>query len=429
MEGPTGSIGPTGVGVVGPTGVRGRAGSRGPTGPTGPTGVGPTGSIGKTGPKGQRGVTGPTGPVGPLQGLRGPPGPQGTTGPQGPTGAVGPTGRGPRGPRGPSGPSSTITGPTGATGPTGPKGAQGPTGTGGPIGPRGKTGVQGPLGATGPTGMLGPTGELGPTGPRGQTGPRGTTGVAGPRGITGTAASSLAALTPIQANGITWIATGDPQLYYAAPVVQDLLCTSSLLFVTSTNLLGQGTIVARPSIPSQATLVYSDITTEILSRAPLVDLQGTVCGSGFVQIENQTVGITQKDRLSIFTAAAAVIGALFPIPFLLGTASEVVNCKGLWMESVSRYTVQQTALYYLALTVTVANNTGSVLGTGIAIQTVSGSIVLCSASGNVAPLSTTTISCQCVANLAAGNLITTVRTPSASGALEYEERTLTIIEL
>lgn len=89
--GPTGNIGPTGLGATGPTGIDGRTGPTGlgATGPTGPNSTGPTG-LGATGPTGRTGPTGPnsTGPTG--LGATGPTG-LGNTGPTGQAGATGST--------------------------------------------------------------------------------------------------------------------------------------------------------------------------------------------------------------------------------------------------------------------------------------------------------------------------------------------------
>ena len=98
-------------------------GSTGATGPTGPSGF--QGNTGATGPTGFQGNTGPTGATGPT-GLPGQDADTGATGPQGPTG---PTGQGATGPTGFQG-DTGATGPQG-TGPTGATGLQGPTGPAG----------------------------------------------------------------------------------------------------------------------------------------------------------------------------------------------------------------------------------------------------------------------------------------------------------
>ena len=137
IVGPTGSVGPTGLtgpsgGPIGPTGIIGEVGPTGPSGgPIGPTGI--TGIRGLTGPIGPTGDLGPTGlgdvgPTGPSGGPLGPTGPTGL-GDEGPTGPTGITGTGNLGPTGPTG--------LGDEGPTGPTGI---TGTGN-LGPTGPTGV------------------------------------------------------------------------------------------------------------------------------------------------------------------------------------------------------------------------------------------------------------------------------------------------
>ncbi len=92
IPGPTGEMGPPGIGFGGQDGQEGPTGATGCTGAAGPPGsvigvTGATGTIGGVGPTGARGAVGATGPAGSI-GNKGEKGDQGIQGIQGSNGAI-----------------------------------------------------------------------------------------------------------------------------------------------------------------------------------------------------------------------------------------------------------------------------------------------------------------------------------------------------
>jgi len=126
--------------------------------------------------------------------------------------------------------------------------------------------------------------------------------------------------------------------------------------------LQRGTVRSVTSIPDDACLWFCPGGTGYISCAPIEPIVSLGCTAAFVMVQDSTYSLHYKDRVGIFDPISPVGmtgpgNQIITVPFNFAANPPTnVNCKNLWNSSTNSYTVQQSGIYTITVTLSTMSN-------------------------------------------------------------------------
>lgn len=78
----------------------------------------------------------------------------------------------------------------------------------------------------------------------------------------------------------------------------------------------------------------------------------SLCGSAFLQTSGSQIGFNVKDRFSIFTQVQQILQGSALLAFATDSQSKILNCGNNWSAATNTYTIPETGLYSITVSVT-----------------------------------------------------------------------------
>lgn len=136
------------------------------------------------------------------------------------------------------------------------------------------------------------------------------------------------------------------------------ICKRPKAIATKVAPVAVSKVVPKPCDPRASVLRATDkimVCTDNGVKSRILKPITTGCNTGFVQVEQGIVGISQKDRLNIFTFAEQEVGdTRETVEFNTATAEMVLNCGNNWSDLANTYTVPENGIYQIIVTAMVS---------------------------------------------------------------------------